>query len=107
MENKKRIFLRDPIEADILCRPLITGSTGQITQGLMRNYSCQGAYIESNRKYRPGTILIIRIVNFPVMPAQKKKETEPRSFGLAEVKWHSELIEEKDTRYGIGLRYLS
>ena len=102
----RRVAPRNPTEAAITCRPY--ASTGAIcaSAGVMRNFSSQGSYIETSRKYKSGTILIMRMVRYPAMPPSIADEERPRSICLAEVKWRQELAGENAIGYGIGLRYL-
>jgi hypothetical protein len=104
--NKKRIAPRNHTDAVVTCRPY--GSTGAVrtADGVMRNFSSGGSYIETTDSYPSGTILILRMVRYPSMPASIHDDERPRSICLAEVKWRRALADETAVRYGIGLRYL-
>lgn len=102
----ERVSPRNPTEAAITCRPYT--STGRVcaSAGVMRNFSSQGFYIETSRKYQSGTILIMRMVRYPTVTPSIADEERPRSICLAEVKWRQELAGENAIGYGIGLRYI-
>ena len=108
MEEKtiERVSPRNPTEAAVTCQPY--ASTGSIyaSAGVMRNFSSQGSYIETSRRYQSGTILIIRMVRYPALPPSIADEERPRSICLAEVKWRRELAGQNAIGYGIGLRYI-
>ena len=102
----RRVAPRNPTEAAITCRAY--ASTGAIcaSDGVMRNFSTQGSYIETSHNYQSGTILIMRMVRYPAIPPSIADEARPRSICLAEVKWRQELAGENAIGYGIGLRYI-
>ena len=108
MEKKEieRAAPRNATEAAITCRPFASNGDVCASDGVMRNFSSQGSYIETSQKFEPGAILIMRMVRYPPMPAFIADEERPRSICLADVKWRQELVDENVTRYGIGLRYL-
>jgi hypothetical protein len=105
-KKKRRITARNPIEATIACQPFTGGEGTHITNGVMRNFSQEGSYIETYRNYKSGTILFIRIVHYPPIPTSTVDKERPRSICLAEVKWRQELVDDNTTRFGIGLRYI-
>lgn len=72
----------------------------------MRNFSGGGSYIETCRTFKPGTILIVRMLRCPPVPSTTAGADQPRTICLAEVKWQQELSVEAPNRYGIGLGYL-
>ncbi|WP_372683528.1 hypothetical protein [Desulfosarcina sp.] len=108
MKNKEieRAAPRNATEAAITCRPFSSTCEICVSDGVMRNFSSQGSYIETSHKFESGTILIMRIVLYPSIPSFVADQERPRSICLAEVKWWHRLAGEKATRYGIGLRYL-
>ena len=108
MEKKviKRFVPRNPTEAVITCRPYTSSGAVLASDGVIRNFSSGGAYIETSYKYKSGTILIVRVVRYPNMPSSTADEDWPRSICLAEVKWRQELTDENAIRFGMGLRYL-
>lgn len=105
-KSTQRAAPRNPTEAAITCRPYTSSGAVFKSDGVMRNFSIQGSYIETNRKFKSGTILILQIVRYPSMPASITHDVRPRSICLAEVKWQQELFDENAIRYGIGLKYL-
>jgi hypothetical protein len=105
-KKSKRTGQRNPTEASIACRPFTSSGDTHTADGVMRNFSKEGSYIETSREFIIGTILHLRMVRYPPMPSSTADEDRPRSICLAEVKWRQELADENATRYGIGLRYL-
>jgi hypothetical protein len=104
--KRTRVAPRNPTEAAITCRPFTSSGANHISDGVMRNFSQQGSYIETSRQFKSGTILIVRLLRYPPMPSSVTDEDHPRSICLAEVKWRQKLTDENAIRYGIGLRYL-
>lgn len=102
----ERVGPRSPIEAGITCRPYASSGATRASDGVMRNFSSGGSYIESSHKYKSGTILILRMVRYPTIPSSIPNEERPRSICLAKVKWQQELADHNAIRYGIGLKYL-
>ncbi len=104
--NDSRDDPRIITEVTIICRPYASSGDVRSVQGVMRNFSSQGSYIEINRKFKSGTILIVRTVGcLPAPPCLDGNET-PRSICLGEIKWGHELTDAIEPRYGMGLRYL-
>ena len=107
--TKKEIIARtaprNPTEAAVTCQPYASSETINSSDGVMRNFSSEGSYIETSRNYKSGTILIVRMLHYPTMVSSIPDEARPRSFFLAEVKWGQELAGDNTIRYGIGLRY--
>jgi len=102
----KRFVPRNPIEAEITCRPYTSSGAVLASDGVMRNSSSRGSYIETSHKYKSGTILIVQMVHYPNMPSTMSFKEWPRSLYLAEVKWQQELTYKNAIRFGMGLRYL-
>lgn len=96
---------RNPTEAAVTCQPYASSETIYTCDGVMRNFSSEGSYIETSHNFKPGTILIVRMLRYPTMTSSIPDDARPRSFSLAEVKWRQELDTDNDIRYGIGLRY--
>lgn len=109
MEKKEieRVVPRNSTEAVITCQPYSSTGTICASNGVMRNFSSQGSYIETSHKFESGVILIMRMVRYSNMPPSMDDEEWPRSICLAEVKWRQELADDNAIRYGIGLRYLN
>lgn len=105
-ENRNRAAQRNPTEAEITCRPYTSSGAVLASDGVMRNFSSGGSYIETSYKYKSGTILIVRMVRYPLIPSWVADEDRPRSICLAEVKWLQEITEEHAIRFGLGVRYL-
>ena len=101
-----RVAPRNPTEAAVTCRPYASSGSIHTTDGVMRNFSNGGFYIETSRKYQSGTILIVRMVCYPNLAECVAVDHWPRSIGLAEVRWGQELTDEKAIRFGFGLKYL-
>lgn len=100
-----RAYHRNPTEAGINCRPFSSGIQ-QGADGIMRNFSTTGSYIETSCRFNPGTILIVRMTQFPSDTSSLPAEGGLRSIGLAEVKWMRDLSAENASRYGMGVRYI-
>jgi hypothetical protein len=102
----ERVGPRSPIEAGITCRPYASSGATRASDGVMRNFSNGGFYIETSHYHKPGTILIMHMIRYPPMLSTMADKERPRSICLAEVKWRQELADDNATGYGIGLRYL-
>lgn len=105
-KTKNREAPRNRIEAAVTCRPYVSDSDIRTANGVMRNFSCEGSYIETTCTFKPGTILVVRMIQYPPMPTIKNDEDRPRSICLAEVKWQKELANAPPVHYGMGLRLL-
>ena len=102
----ERAAPRNPTEAAITCRPYTSCRAFCPMDGVMRNFSSGGSYIETSHEYKSGTILIVRTLRYPTMPPSIPDQEQPRSISLAEVKWRQELADDNAIRFGMGLRYL-
>ena len=105
-KEKRRAASRNRTEAVVVCRPFSSGGAARAADGVMRNFSDEGFYIESSRNFKLGTILHLRIVHYPAVSLSPVADTQLRSICLAEVKWRQEMVGENTTQYGFGLRYL-
>ncbi len=105
MTQDKRNHPRSPVEAHIACSLLTTRVDIEKTQCVVRNYSPNGVYIETECGYKRGAVLVVRISEADPEPLEA--ENEMRSVGLAEVRWVQQLGAEVAPWYGIGLKYLS
>jgi hypothetical protein len=103
-EGKRRTS-RKPTEAFITCRPFSSDGRQHASDGIMRNISSNGFYIESSKAYTSGTILLMRTVRYPAVNSMDADE-RPRSICLAEVKWMQTLTQEDAVCFGMGVRYL-
>lgn len=105
-EETRRTALRNLTQAHIICKPYTSGGAYRKVEGVMRNFSPNGSYIETSRPFKSGTILILRMEKYPQVPASADGDKWPRSFCLAEVKWQQAVDDREPVRYGIGVRYL-
>jgi|AMWB02.1.fsa_nt_gi hypothetical protein len=103
----ERSALRSTTEVSITCRPFTSSGTIRSSDGVMHNFSIEGSYIETTENYSVGTILIVRMVGYSLIPLPMTDDVQPRSISLAEVKWHQQLVDENTVRYGLGLKYLN
>ena len=108
-ETKTQLNLRtddrNPITVDVVCQPYGSSRNPCLAQGVMRNFSSQGSYVEIDRQFKSGTILIVRTVGCRSLPSESNKGEEPRSICLGEIKWRQD-VDCARYGYGIGLRYL-
>ena len=102
--KSRRKASRRPTQASITCRPYSSGGA-QATDGVMRNFSSDGSYIEASRPYQSGTILLVRMIRYP-SPSTEPMADYPPSICLVEVKWQQPLAESHGLRFGMGLRCL-
>lgn len=103
----RRTASRNLTEAPITCRPYASTFTNCASDGVMRNFSGEGSYIETSHEYKSGTILIMRMVGYPQISCSVADEEKPRSICLAEVRWQKKLTDDNHFRFGMGLRYLN
>ncbi len=102
----QRTALRTPTEAIVTCRPYASSGALHAADGIMRNFSSDGSYIETTQPYKSGTILFMRMVRYPPDLPNSASDDCPRSICLAEVKWQQTLAEADAVRYGMGVRFL-
>ena len=107
-EKKKRTRAapRNSTEAVITCRPYTSSGAVRLSDGVMRNFSSDGSYIETSHEFKSGTILIVRMLFYPPTEPAVNEESRPRTICLAEVKWRQKLADVNAVRFGMGLRYL-
>lgn len=105
-KKRKREAPRSPTDAAITCRPYTSSGAAHVSDGVMRNFSSDGSYIETSHGFKSGTILIVRMLFYPSMASTVNEESRPRTICLAEVKWRQKLADENAVRFGMGLRYL-
>ena len=108
MENqdKRRIASRYPTEAAVACRPFYSNGTTITADAVMRNFSKSGSYIESAHAFKIGTIIQLRMVQYPSLLKSLDWDDRPRSSCLAAIKWRRQLADDNDGPYGFGLKYL-
>ncbi len=104
--NEYRDDERFIAEVEIICRPYTSAGNVRSAQGVLRNFSSRGSYIEIDRNFKSGTILIVRTVGCLPEPSSTGSNDNPRSICLGEIKWGQELTDAMEPRYGMGLRYL-
>ncbi len=104
--DKRTDAPRKPILAAVACRQFASNSATHTADGVIRNYSGKGVYMETSQRFKSGAILHLRIVQYPPEPLTVNADMRPRSICLAEVKWQQELTDAKGLQYGLGLRYL-
>jgi hypothetical protein len=105
-DNELRAAARVATKVAVLCRPYTSSGTVPFAHGVMRNFSNQGSYIESDLKFKSGTILIVRTVGCLPAPSPTDGYEQPRSICLGEIRWEQELTDVEERLYGMGLRYL-
>jgi hypothetical protein len=93
-------------EVEIICQPYGSTRTMRSVQGVIRNFSRGGLYIEIDHAFKAGTILMVRMVGCPSSPSTTGCRDKPRSNCLGEIKWRQDLGSEEAPHYGMGLRYL-
>jgi hypothetical protein len=106
VNNEKRAFSRIYVKTEVTCRSFAGRIDVRTSDGILRNFSADGAYIESSDPYVPGSIIVLNMIHFPSLPLYLTEEISPRSSCLAEVRWKQELTDFEVFRYGVGLRYL-
>mgnify|MGYP001044498393 FL=1 len=104
--DKRTDAPRNPTLACVTCRPFTSSGATHTADGVIRNYSGKGVYMETSHRFKSGTILHLRIVEYPTEPLGAEGDVRPRSICLAEVKWRQELADANGLQYGLGLRYL-
>ena len=107
MTIEKRVSMRKPARAPIDCCLLSSREDAWHIDGVLRNFSPKGAYIESKCNCRKGSVLIVRILEYPREEISSNSQVVIRSVGLAEVKWVHPMGGIYEKGYGIGLKYLN
>ena len=108
MINKRR-SVRQKTDTPIDCRLMTTGFDVCRMDGVMRNYSAIGTYIESRCGFSKGSLLMVRVVKYPDCTHDPGKDPASlRAHGLAEVKWVRRLEDRPAATgcYGLGLHYI-
>lgn len=105
-KKKGRALPRNSTDAAITCRPFTSSGAIPMSDGVMRNFSRGGSYVETSRKFKSGTILIVRMLFYPPPAPSVDEDVRPRTICLAEVKWRQKLTDENAIRYGMGLKYI-
>jgi hypothetical protein len=103
---EKRQDNRSGVAVSIDCQPFSLVYETHQSEGILRNYSEEGAYVELPRPYNKGNILMMRLLE--ESPSVLDDEVGTcRSLSLAEVKWVRHIEGVGPPRYGIGLKMLS
>lgn len=103
---EKREGRRNATRASVVCHLLEPLHGAQQTEGVLYNYSPGGSYIESRQAFCKGSVVAVRVLDYPKQPPLGTSEAWLQSFGLAEVKWIRQVGDARYPRYGLGLRYL-
>jgi hypothetical protein len=104
--DRPRIAPRNATAAAITCQLYVSSGSINVSNGVLRNFSNEGCYIETPCEFNSGTVLLIRTIQYPSMSSSIGTQERPRSMSLAEVKWLKNLSDKETLRFGIGLRYL-
>lgn len=107
MTIEKRVSMRNPAQAPIECCLLSSRKDAWHIDGVLCNFSPKGIYIESKCICRKGSVLIVRILEYPQEETSGYSQAVIRSIGLAEVKWVHPMGGIPEKGYGIGLKYLN
>lgn len=102
----KRQDNRSGVAVSIDCQPFSLVYETYQSEGILRNYSDEGAYVELPRSYYKGNILMMRLLEESPTPLDDAAGT-CRPMSLAEVKWVRHIEGVGPPRYGIGLKMLS
>lgn len=102
----KRQDNRSGVAVSIDCQPFSLVYETDQNEGILRNYSDEGAYVELPRSYHKGNILLMRLLEESPTVLDEEVGT-CRSMSLAEVKWVRPIEGVGPPRYGIGLKMLS
>lgn len=90
----------------VVCRPYASSGAVRAAEGVMRNFSSEGSYVETLHRFKSGSILVVRTIGSPPMPSSTTGDETPRSISLAQVKWRQELNDDLGIRYGMGLKFI-
>jgi hypothetical protein len=106
IQKEQRIAIRNLTDAAATCSPFTSTCPGSTVDGLVCNFSSNGCYIETSQKFQCGTMLIVRLTQYPAMSSLQAIDGCPRSISVAEVKWQQKLRDDAAACYGMGLQYL-
>ena len=101
----ERAAPRNATSVSVILRPYASSETVRDIDGVMYNVSIDGALIETTRSFKPGTILIVRMLDYPSEIIESACDAWPRSMGLAEVRWQRTHETETGLRHTMGVRY--
>lgn len=103
---EKRADTRNSTKLKIGISPFTTNFDAIQEIGTLCNYSSNGIFIESERCYPEGSILIVQVLNIPQNASNTVGEEGLKSVCIAQVKWLKDKESTWFSRYKIGLRYL-
>ena len=101
---ERRYFPRHCTRTTVSCRAFTSDIPESGIEGNVINFSDDGFYMETRRKYPVDSTLFIRVTRY-----SKKKASDrigPKSLCLAQVRWRCEVNDQHAVRYGMGLRYI-
>jgi len=102
----ERVAPRNSTSVAVHCRPYVSSGNVRAADGIMQNFSTDGACIETTCPFKPGTILIVRMLRYPSEGIDSAGNDWPRTMGLAEVKWYQAHETDDGVRHAMGIRYL-
>ena len=103
--NRQRDSHRITTKTTVQCQLYSSACNIKTVKGVMNNFSNSGYYIETSEQYKPGNILLVKVINYQSNSNFDHEGKQPRSVSLATVKWNNR-ISSDDIRFGIGLKYL-
>jgi hypothetical protein len=108
IQKEQRIAIRNLTDAAATCSPFTSTCPGSTVDGLVCNFSSNGCYIETSQKFQCGTMLIVRLTQYPATTSLQAIDGCPRSISVAEVKWQQKLRDDAAACYGpVGLKISS
>lgn len=102
---EKRTLPRTHTKIPVACCCFTISEGANFFNGTMLNCSPGGTYIELERPYQEGTILMIKANENLDGPSPAHTVEGVRTISLAEVKWSRTLKNEETSQYGLGLKY--
>ena len=105
-EAVRRFDPRFSTTAHVSCHRYASSDRAPVANGVIRNISNGGFYMETSHPYVAGTVLIVRMLSYPIVTPVQAERPSPRTICLAEVKWQQNLSDANVIRYGLGMRYL-
>jgi hypothetical protein len=101
----EREAVRQATDQPVTCRIYASSDAFNPAKGVLRNRSAEGAYIESEKAFKAGAVLILKIESTPLGGEHAVDMAAPRPQAcLMEVKWCRELEGSPTLKYGMGLR---
>jgi hypothetical protein len=103
---EKRNSGRHKTDQPVVCAHFNSHSPNHTVDGRMKNYGNSGMYVELMRRFKEGTILVVRTALSPTEGLPEKIEEGFRTVSLVEVKWSIPLSGNGAGCYGTGLKHL-